>query len=104
MPARGAKETPTPSGIETRHQQFRYWQPEGRNDMANGASLAGTWAYSSYLNTADQPVFGAGLFTFQTPTDTTLTGNLDMGGGLVLDLQGTIQPATGQGPLTANVR
>jgi hypothetical protein len=104
MPARGAKETPTPSGIETPHQQFRYWQPEGRNDMANGASLAGTWAYSSYLNTADQPVFGAGLFTFQTPTDTTLTGTLDMGGGLVLDLQGTIQPATGQGPLTANVR
>jgi hypothetical protein len=72
--------------------------------MADGISLAGTWAYRSYLNTAAQPVFGAGLFTFQTPTATTLTGTLDMGGDLVLDLQGTIQPATGQSPLTAMIR
>jgi hypothetical protein len=72
--------------------------------MANGASLAGTWAYRSYLNTADQRPFGAGLFTFQTPTDTTLTGTLDMGGGLVLDLQGTIQAASGQNPLTVEIR
>lgn len=72
--------------------------------MANATSLAGTWAYQSYLNTADQPVFGAGLFTFQTPTDTTLTGTLDMGSNLVLDLQGTIQPATGECPLTAMIK
>jgi hypothetical protein len=71
--------------------------------MANGASLAGTWAYRSYLNTTDQPVFGAGLFTFQTPAGAILTGTFDMGGGLVLDLRGTIQPATGQGPLTAEI-
>jgi hypothetical protein len=45
--------------------------------MANGTSVAGTWAYRSYINTSDQPVFGAGLFTFQTPTATTLTGTFD---------------------------
>jgi hypothetical protein len=39
--------------------------------MANGTSLAGTRGYRSYLNTADQRVFGAGLFMFQTPTGTT---------------------------------
>jgi hypothetical protein len=46
-------------------------------EMANGTSVAGTWAYRSYINTSDQPVFGAGLFTFQTPTATTLTGTFD---------------------------
>ena len=39
-------------------------------EMANGTSVAGTWAYRSYINTSDQPVFGAGIFTFQTPTAT----------------------------------
>jgi hypothetical protein len=77
---------------------------QGRIDMANAISLAGTWGYRSYLNTADQRVFGAGLFTFQTPTGTTLTGTFDMGDELVLDLKGTIQPATGQAPLTADIR
>jgi hypothetical protein len=48
-------------------------------DMANGTSLAGTWGYRSYLNTADQRLFGAGIFTFQTPTGTTLAGTFDMG-------------------------
>ena len=33
--------------------------------MADGTSVAGTWAYRSYINTSDQPIFGAGLFTFQ---------------------------------------
>lgn len=72
--------------------------------MANGASVAGTWAYRSYVNTADQTVFGAGLFTFQTPTATTLTGTFDMGSGLVLDLQGTITPSSGASPLTVEIR
>jgi hypothetical protein len=71
--------------------------------MANGISLAGTWAYRSYRNTADQPVFGAGLFTFATPSSTTLTGNLDMGGGLVLDLEGKVRPADKGCPLTAEI-
>jgi hypothetical protein len=64
-------------------------------EMANGTSVAGTWAYRGYINTSDQPVFGAGLFTFQTPTATTLTGTLGMGSNLVLDLEGTITPANG---------
>jgi hypothetical protein len=72
--------------------------------MANGTSIAGIWAYRSYLNRADQPVFGAGLLTFQAPTPTTLTGTFDMGSGLVLDLQGTIMPATGNGPLALEIR
>ena len=72
--------------------------------MADEASLAGTWAYRSYLNQADQRPFGGGLFTFQTPSPTTLTGTLDMGSELVLDLQGTIAPATDKCPLTVEIR
>ena len=55
-----------------------------------GPGLAGRWSYRSYLNTADQPIFGAGIFTLETPTDQTVTGNLDMGGGFVLDLEGKV--------------
>src|SRR3954451_288054 len=72
--------------------------------MANATSLAGTWSYQSYLNTADQPVFGAGLFTFKISSGTTLSGTLDMGDDLVLDLQGTIEPASGPSPLTAMIK
>jgi hypothetical protein len=76
--------------------------------MANGSSLAGTlegpWAYHSYLNTPNQPLFGAGLFTFQTPSPTTLTGTFDMGSDLVLDLQGTVTPAAGNVPLTVDIK
>jgi hypothetical protein len=72
--------------------------------MARKAPLAGTWAYKSYLNIADQTRFGAGLFTFQTPSPTTLTGTLDMGSDQVLDLQGTITPASGNYPLTVEIR
>ena len=68
------------------------------------ASLAGTWAYRSYLNRADQRVFGGGTFTFVTPTPTTLTGTLVMGPRLVLDLEGTITPATSDAPLTVEIR
>lgn len=68
------------------------------------ASLAGTWAYRSYLNQADQRVFGGGIFTFETPTPTTLTGTLVMGPRLVLDLQGTITPAAADSPLTVEIR
>ena len=67
-------------------------------------SLAGTWAYRSYLNQAAQPVFGSGTFTFHTPTPTTLTGTLVMSPTLVLDLKGTIEPASAQAPLTAAIR
>jgi len=72
--------------------------------MANGTSLAGTWAYRSYRNTADQPVFGAGIFTFKTPSSTTLTGNLNMGDDLVLDLKGAVRPADKECPLTVEIK
>jgi hypothetical protein len=36
-------------------------------------------------------IFGEGIITFDPPAGNTLTGNLDMGGGLVLDLKGTMQ-------------
>ena len=66
-------------------------------------ALAGTWAYQSYLNTEDQPVFGAGLFTFTTPSPGKIHGTLDMGGGLVLDLDGKVTAASGNAPLTVHI-
>jgi hypothetical protein len=36
-------------------------------------------------------VFGEGIITFDPPAGNSLTGNLDMGGGFVLDLKGTMQ-------------
>jgi len=72
--------------------------------MADATSLAGTWAYRSYLNQSDQKVFGGGIFTFVTPTPTTLTGTLVMTPTLILDLEGTITPATSDAPLTVEIR
>jgi hypothetical protein len=70
--------------------------------MAN--VLAGTWAYRSYQNKKDQPVFGAGTFAFTTPSRTKLKGTLDMGGGLVLDLDGKVTAASKSAPLTVHIR
>ena len=36
-------------------------------------------------------IFGEGIINFDPPAGNALTGNLDMGGGLVLDLKGTMQ-------------
>jgi hypothetical protein len=36
-------------------------------------------------------IFGEGIFTFDLPTGSSVTGNFDMGGGYVLDLKGTMQ-------------
>jgi len=69
--------------------------------MAN--DIAGTWAYRSYQNTEEQPVFGAGLFTFTTPSPHTLKGTLDMGSDLVLDLEGTISSGKDNAPLTVHI-
>jgi len=71
--------------------------------MADGSSIAGSWAYKSYFNATDQPVFGAGIFTFVTPSSTTLQGTFDMGSGLVLDLQGTVCPAAENCPLSVEI-
>ena len=59
-------------------------------EPAAGLGLAGRWSYRSYRNTADQPIFGAGIFDLETPDEQTVTGTLDMGGGFVLDLEGTV--------------
>ncbi len=65
--------------------------------------IAGTWAYRSYRNTAQQQVFGGGTFTFTTPSATTLKGTLDMGNDFVLDLDGTITPGSDSAPLTVHI-
>jgi hypothetical protein len=73
-------------------------------EMAYGASVAGKWAYRSYLNTADQRIFGQGIFTFMTPSTTTLKGTLDMGGGLVLDLDGSVRAPDKGSPLSVAIK
>jgi len=65
-------------------------------------SLAGKWAYQSYQNTQEQPVFGAGTFTFATPAPDKVQGTLDMGDDLVLDLHGTVAAST-HAPLTVHI-
>ncbi|HEV2955487.1 MAG TPA: hypothetical protein VGX95_05175 [Xanthobacteraceae bacterium] len=74
--------------------------------------LAGKWTYRSYRNSSDlvgddpdkaaRLIFGEGVFTLATPSTTTVRGNLDMGGGYVLDLNGTVMPA-GAAPLTVSM-
>jgi hypothetical protein len=74
--------------------------------------LAGKWTYRSYRNTSDlvggdpdkaaNLVFGEGVFTLETPSSTVVRGNLDMGEGFVLDLNGTVTPV-GPGPLTVSM-
>ena len=71
--------------------------------MADSSPIIGTWAYRSYRNTNDQPVFGAGTFTFTMPSSTALKGTLDMGNDLVLDLEGTVDPGNESCPLTVHV-
>jgi len=66
-------------------------------------TLAGTWAYQSYQNIEEQTVFGAGTFTFTTPSPDTIQGTLDMGDDLVLDLEGTVTAASGNAPLTVHI-
>lgn len=57
--------------------------------------VSGKWAYRSYLNQPDQPVFGQGVMTFEELSENLFVGTLDMGGGYVMNLQGI---ETGGGP------
>ena len=50
--------------------------------------VKGKWAYRSYLNEADQPVFGQGTMTFEELSEHLFVGTLDMGGGYVMNLHG----------------
>jgi hypothetical protein len=74
-------------------------------------SVAGTWTYRSYHNRPAvivdddaqsaqkmlQLLFGEGIFTLRT-TSTTIAGTFDMGGGTILDIDGTMQPASANYP------
>jgi hypothetical protein len=81
--------------------------------MADGPMLATKWAYRSFRNTTDLVsgdankalalIFGEGVFTFEAPSTNALAGTFDMGGGFVLDLSGTIYPATADAPFTVEI-
>jgi hypothetical protein len=67
---------------------------------ADASLLAGKWTYRSYVNTTSLVgddkdkalaiIFGEGVYAFDPPNGGALTGALDMGGGYVLDLKGTV--------------
>jgi len=65
--------------------------------MADSSSRNDNWAYRSYHNTPDQGIFGEGTFTFVFSDYDKFAGTLDMGGGYVLDLQGTFLPGEARG-------
>ena len=48
-------------------------------------------------------VFGEGIMTFDPPAGNSISGNLDMGGGYVLDLKGTLQTVAGTGVVALDI-
>ena len=57
-------------------------------------NLAAIFGQGSTANNAAKAlglVFGEGIMTFNPPSGNNVTGTFDMGGGLVLDLKGTMQ-------------
>src|SRR5215471_17614228 len=74
----------------------RYGQSSGGSNP-----IAGQWTYRSFRNSTDLVngdatnalalIFGEGIFTFVTPSPESLKGTLDLGGGYVLDIEGTAQ-------------
>ncbi len=78
---------------------------------SDGAILAGKWTYRSFHNrpalvddnaqAALDLIFAEAVFTFQV-SGTTLKGTIDWPGG-GLDLQGQIQPASGQASLSVAI-
>jgi hypothetical protein len=75
--------------------------------------LAGKWTYRSYLDSpalvggdakkALALIFGEGVYTLATPSHDVVAGTLDMGGGFVLDLKGTVRAAANETPLTVAI-
>lgn len=86
--------------------------PAAKAAATDRSDLAGKWTYRSYINSADlvggdaqkalNLIFGEGVFTFAV-TASKLSGTLDMGGGYVLDLKGTVVPASHGSPLTVEI-
>jgi hypothetical protein len=80
---------------------------------SSGQSGAGKWTYRSFVNTPElvgndpnkalDLIFGEGVFTFEISPDAALKGTLDMGGGFVLDLQGTARPPAQDALLTVDI-
>jgi hypothetical protein len=99
-----SKATPKPSWDTSLAGQWTY--RSYRNDAAvlvnadtDPAVQALTPIYGDGVTTAASAmkaldlIFGEGIITFDPPAGNALTGNLDMGGGLVLDFKGTMQIA-----------
>ena len=77
---------------------------------ADPSMLTGKWTYRSYVNTtalvgddkdkALAIIFGEGIYAIDSLSGSALTGTLDMGGGYVLDLKGTV---TGTAPVSVAI-
>ena len=75
-------------------------------------AISGKWTYRSFHNRAAlidgdaqkalDLIFAEAVFTFEVTGPTTLKGRLDWQGG-GLDLQGTIEPASGHAPLSVAI-
>jgi hypothetical protein len=94
--------TPTPSWDTSLAGQWTYRSYRNNatvlvNADTDPAVQALTPIYGDGVTTAASAmkalnlVFGEGIITFDPPAGNSLTGNLDMGGGFVLDLKGTMQ-------------
>lgn len=81
--------------------------------VKDAPALAGEWTYRSYRNTPDLVngdaakalalIFGEGVFSFETPSEHSLKGALDLGGGYVLDLDGKVERDAQNSTLTIKV-
>lgn len=67
------------------------WDDPADPALRNLAALFGQGSTAANATKALGLVFGEGVMTFDPPSGNNVTGTLDMGGGLVLDLKGTMQ-------------
>ncbi|MBR0716334.1 hypothetical protein [Bradyrhizobium liaoningense] len=67
------------------------WDDPTDPAVRNLAALFGQGSTAANAVKALGLVFGEGVMTFDPPSGNNVTGTLDMGGGLVLDLKGTMQ-------------
>ncbi|MBR0826549.1 hypothetical protein JQ596_13455 [Bradyrhizobium manausense] len=67
------------------------WDDPTDPAVRNLAALFGQGSTAPNAAKALSLVFGEGVMTFDPPSGNNVTGTLDMGGGLVLDLKGTMQ-------------
>lgn len=67
------------------------WDAPTSQAVLDIAGLFGQGSTAPNAAKALSLVFGEGVMTFDPPSGNNVTGTLDMGGGLVLDLKGTMQ-------------